>query len=489
MSPKLQAPPNSPKGKAEEPPAKSAAELRREKRRLAAASEAAQWVAAVTSASAPPAALEGDEDALRDWLGSGEVLITLCKVIAPDVVAPLLRKRGARSDAPTGGEAGGNDEYAKAKATARRMESVGTYLQCCRAIGVPELDLFNSVDLVQGKDLPAVVRNLHSLGRVAQTFDGFGGPYLGARLATRNTRSFSAAQLAEARAMPTGMMSKQHATASAVIQRESVSINASRAKAIASHQPAAEKKPALSQSERSADDDEPPALFEAVRPVTAPATAGRGRNVSWGVVTEEPVPPPTEEEPPTQPSPSILRKAHTADRIHFATMVASPAAGLMAAIAPEAAAIACRSGSMRPGWLSSSSEPSYEELRATNATALHRRRRRRRQHQRQHQHLQRLRPTLRSGRCCRSGSGSAPAVAEPPGRAERHGCVRIGTLWVYRRAFSRQRRLRLLLSRRFCRRRRRQPRRRPRHLLHRRAQRRCMHPRAAAAAMRGRSYM
>ena len=47
----------------------------------------------------------------------------------------------------------------------------------------------------------AVVRNVHSLGRVAQQL-GFDGPALGAKLATKNARSFSEAQLREARAMP-----------------------------------------------------------------------------------------------------------------------------------------------------------------------------------------------------------------------------------------------------------------------------------------------
>ena len=54
--------------------------------------------------------------------------------------------------------------------------------------GVPEHDLFQSVDLVEGKDLHAVVRNLHSLGRVAQA-KGFEGPMLGSRLSTPNRRS------------------------------------------------------------------------------------------------------------------------------------------------------------------------------------------------------------------------------------------------------------------------------------------------------------
>ena len=46
-----------------------------------------------------------------------------------------------------------------------------------------------------------MVRNLHSLGRVARQ-RGFDGPTLGARLASRNVRTFSQAQLDEAKAMP-----------------------------------------------------------------------------------------------------------------------------------------------------------------------------------------------------------------------------------------------------------------------------------------------
>ena len=39
--------------------------------------------------------------------------------------------------------------------------------------------------VTQGKNIDAIVRNLHSLGRVAQTLSDFGGPHLGAKLATK----------------------------------------------------------------------------------------------------------------------------------------------------------------------------------------------------------------------------------------------------------------------------------------------------------------
>ena len=84
----------------------------------------------------------------------------------------------------------------------KQMENVSNYVEACSALGVPAQDLFQTVDLFEGKDLRAVVRNIHSLGRVAQTVEAFQGPHLGAKLASRNERQFSEQQLAEARAMP-----------------------------------------------------------------------------------------------------------------------------------------------------------------------------------------------------------------------------------------------------------------------------------------------
>ena len=82
------------------------------------------------------------------------------------------------------------------------MDNISHYIDACAALGVPAQDLFQTVDLFEAKDMRAVVRNIHSLGRVAQRYDSYDGPALGAKLAQPNKRSFSEAQLAEARAMP-----------------------------------------------------------------------------------------------------------------------------------------------------------------------------------------------------------------------------------------------------------------------------------------------
>ena len=87
----------------------------------------------------------------------------------------------------------------------RQMENIAAYAKAARLYGVPEPDMFVTVDLFEGKDLagsvPAVVQNLHSLERVAQQ-RGVTGPTLGAHLASTNVRQFSQAQRDEARAMP-----------------------------------------------------------------------------------------------------------------------------------------------------------------------------------------------------------------------------------------------------------------------------------------------
>lgn len=77
----------------------------------------------------------------------------------------------------------------------KQMENIGAYLEACRAYGVPAQDTFLTVDLFEGKNMGAVVRNLHSLGRVAQAH-GFQGPTLGTRLSTPNRRSFFTEQQA-----------------------------------------------------------------------------------------------------------------------------------------------------------------------------------------------------------------------------------------------------------------------------------------------------
>ena len=111
-----------------------------------------------------------------------------------------------------------------------------------------------------GKDARAVVNNVHSLGRVAQRVEGFTGPRLGARLASRNERAFSAQQLAAGRATAPRMHAEQqaHGRTSAAM-RESASAAVSRARAsaaVAGQVPSAQPAGAPQQHADGRDEEE-----------------------------------------------------------------------------------------------------------------------------------------------------------------------------------------------------------------------------------------
>lgn len=133
---------------------------------------AVQWLTAVTGVAAP-------NGAVQEWLMSGVLLCELINCIREGAVPKV-----SASPMPF-----------------KQMENIGNYINACRQLGVPQQDLFMTVDLYEAKNLGAVVQNIHSLGRVAQRI-GFEGPVLGARLSQRNERKFSEQQLALARAMP-----------------------------------------------------------------------------------------------------------------------------------------------------------------------------------------------------------------------------------------------------------------------------------------------
>ncbi|KAE8887823.1 hypothetical protein PF005_g26098 [Phytophthora fragariae] len=82
----------------------------------------------------------------------------------------------------------------------KQMENVSSFVRACRAIGVAEFDLFETVDLFNQKNIGQVVQCIHALGRTIQkTMPEYDGPRLGVKESTVNLRQFSDAQLREAR--------------------------------------------------------------------------------------------------------------------------------------------------------------------------------------------------------------------------------------------------------------------------------------------------
>jgi hypothetical protein len=131
--------------------------------------EAQQWIEAILNEKF----LAEFGDSLKD----GVILCQLMNTIKPNSVARIQT-----SQMPF-----------------KQMENITAFLKACRAIGVAEYDLFETVDLFELKNLGLVVKCLHALGRTVQkNVPEFTGPTLGVKESTVNKRQFSKAQLQEA---------------------------------------------------------------------------------------------------------------------------------------------------------------------------------------------------------------------------------------------------------------------------------------------------
>lgn len=79
------------------------------------------------------------------------------------------------------------------KAAFKKMENIGLFLKACETLGCKRADLFQSVDLFEGTNMPQVINGVCALGRKA--YQHYEGPCLGPEEATQNKRSFTKAQL------------------------------------------------------------------------------------------------------------------------------------------------------------------------------------------------------------------------------------------------------------------------------------------------------
>lgn len=85
-------------------------------------------------------------------------------------------------------------------------ENVNAFCNAARKYGVPDSELFQTVDLFEQKNIPQVTLTIHSLGRQAQAHN-FAGPALGVKICEKNERHFTEEQLAEAK-NAVGLLSK-----------------------------------------------------------------------------------------------------------------------------------------------------------------------------------------------------------------------------------------------------------------------------------------
>lgn len=77
----------------------------------------------------------------------------------------------------------------------KMMENITKFLDGVEAIGVSKIDLFQTVDLFEGQNMPQVINGLAAFGRKLQT-SSYDGPTLGPSAAAQNQREFTEQQLA-----------------------------------------------------------------------------------------------------------------------------------------------------------------------------------------------------------------------------------------------------------------------------------------------------
>jgi hypothetical protein len=125
--------------------------------------EAQEWIETLLGKKFPPGAAY--EDVLRD----GQVLCQVINQLAPNSVKKINS---------TGGDF-------------KMMENINNFLKAIKAYGVNDVDLFQTVDLYEKKDIGAVTTCLFALGRETYRHSEFPGPHLGVRPSEENKRDFS----------------------------------------------------------------------------------------------------------------------------------------------------------------------------------------------------------------------------------------------------------------------------------------------------------
>ncbi|TBT97359.1 CH domain-containing protein [Hamiltosporidium tvaerminnensis] len=105
---------------------------------------------------------------LQDFLKDGIILCKLANKISP-----------------------GTCKYTESKMKFKQMENINAFLDSARKLGVPEYELFLTVDLIESKNIKQVVNCLYSLSRNVQKSGIFDGPFIGPKLYEKRNIEFS----------------------------------------------------------------------------------------------------------------------------------------------------------------------------------------------------------------------------------------------------------------------------------------------------------
>jgi len=122
--------------------------------------EAKEWIESVLGEK-----LNGYEDALKD----GQVLCRVVNKLKPGSV-PKINSTGGQF---------------------KMMENINNFQKAIQEYGVPKIDVFQTVDLYEHKDIATVTSCLFALGRTTYEHPEWKGPWLGPKPSHENKREFS----------------------------------------------------------------------------------------------------------------------------------------------------------------------------------------------------------------------------------------------------------------------------------------------------------
>nr|CAD7610723.1 unnamed protein product [Timema genevievae] len=129
--------------------------------------DAQEWIEAVLGKKFRPG--ESFEDVLRD----GQVLCEVMNKISPGSI-PKINKSGGQF---------------------KMMENINVFQQALKAYGVNDVDVFQTVDLWEKKDISQVTSTIFALGRTTYKHPEWTGPYLGPKPSDECKRDFTDEQL------------------------------------------------------------------------------------------------------------------------------------------------------------------------------------------------------------------------------------------------------------------------------------------------------
>lgn len=136
------------------------------KRDPALEAEVLAWIEAVLGEKLPAGSFE---DVLKD----GIILCKLAEKLMPGSVPKI-------------NTSGGQFKF---------MENINHFQTACRRYGVPDVDVFQTVDLYEKRNIPAVTQCIMALGRTCYLHPEFKGPFLGPKPSEENRRDFTEEQL------------------------------------------------------------------------------------------------------------------------------------------------------------------------------------------------------------------------------------------------------------------------------------------------------